>query len=82
MELMPYYMHLNVEEIEVCFLISCVLLDTHLTIAKKNNFATPEISSKFKNFLKKYEEEMFVNSRNNNKDCVFVCYRKIIQGDS
>lgn len=71
-------MHINTEEIDILFLISCVLLESHKTANKNRN---TEINKRFRQFLNHYEKNIFVNSRNNNKDCIFVAYRKIVQGD-
>lgn len=74
----PFYMHINTDEVDILFLISCVLLETHKTVNKTRN---TEINKRFRQFLNHYEKNIFVNSRNNNKDCIFVAYRKIVQGD-
>ena len=73
-------MHLNVDEIEVLYLVCCVLLDSHKTLCK-NDESKKGLSKRFLKFLRQYETNMFVNARNNNLDCVFVAFRKIIQGD-
>lgn len=73
----PFYMHLNTEEIEVMFLITCIIYETHRTLGRGGDF----LSKRFTRFLKNYEVNIFVNSRNNNNDCLFVAHKKIIQGD-
>lgn len=73
-------MHLNVDEIEVLYLVCCVLLDSHKTLCK-NDESKKGLSKRFLKFLWQYETNMFVNARNNNLDCVFVAFWKIIQGD-
>jgi len=35
----------------------------------------------FIKFMNNYENDIFINSINNNKDCIFMCYRKVLQGN-
>lgn len=76
-----YFMHLNLDKIEVFFLISCVLNETHKTVNFQNNLSKCGINFNFKKFLERYQRNLFVNSQNNVKDCIFMAYRKIVQCD-
>ena len=76
-----YFKHLNLEKIELFFLISCVLSETHKTVNFQNSLEKCGINFNFKIFLENYQKNVFVNSQNNVKDCIFMAYRKIVQCD-
>ena len=75
----PYYMHLNIDEIENSFLIASVLTESHQIIAHLNNYAKAPINSKFQKFLDKYQKHFFVNSADNVSDCIFMVFRQMIK---
>ena len=75
----PYYMHLNIDEIENSFMISSVLTESHKVIAYLDNYLKAPINSKFQKFLDKYQKHFFVNSADNVNDCIFMVFRQMIK---
>lgn len=75
----PYYMHLNIDEIESSFMISSVLTESHHVIAYLDNYLKAPINNKFQKFLDKYQKNFFVNSADNVNDCIFMIFRQMIK---
>lgn len=75
----PYYMHLNISEIESSFMISSILTESHLVIAHLDNYLRAPINAKFQKFLDKYQKNFFVNSADNVDDCIFMIFRQMIK---
>lgn len=75
----PYYMHLNIDEIENTFIIASVLTESHQVIAHLDNYMKAPINIKFQRFLDKYQKSYFVNSADNVNDCIFMIFRQMIK---
>ena len=77
---MPYHMHMDVEEILVSYLVSCVLTDSYRIFK-----VTMENSKKFKNsffskFLDRYNKVIYVNAADNSQDLIHMAIKKIMKG--
>ena len=75
----PYHMHLNIEEIETCFLIASIVTESHAIVNESSDMATPVVNSKLLSFLNKYKNNFFVNSIDSVSDCIFIVFREIIR---
>lgn len=76
---MPYHMHLNIEEAETCFLIASIVTESHATVIDSDAGRTNSLNKKLRSFLSKYESTFFVNSVDSTSDCIFMVFREILR---
>lgn len=75
--LLPYHLHLNIQELDTTFILLCILTESHYPSDSK----IPH-TERFSRFLSYYQKNLFLNSSNNIYDRLYNAYKKIRQFDS
>ena len=77
---MPYHMHMDVEEIFVSYLVSCVLTDSYRIFKVTKGNSKGLKNSFFAKFLDKYNKVIYVNAADNSEDLIHMAIKKIMKG--
>jgi translation initiation factor 3 subunit C len=78
---MPYHMHINLDLIEACHLISAMLLEVPNMAAQEFDVRRRPLSKNFRNALDRYERQVFTGPPEGTKDFILAAAKYLEDGE-